>query len=112
MSPVFGVGINLAIQDAVATANILAEPLRRGENPDSILQKVQDRREFPARGTQRMQLVVHRGLSWVFRHKGPMSPPLLLRIATRIPGFQSWVARTVGIGLRPERIETPDVHRT
>jgi 2-polyprenyl-6-methoxyphenol hydroxylase-like FAD-dependent oxidoreductase len=112
MSPVFGVGINLAIQDAVATANILAAPLRNGENPDPFLQKVQERREFPAKGTQRLQLIVHRGLSWVFRHKGPMRPPLFLRIATRIPGFQSLVARIVGIGLRPERIETPDVHRS
>ncbi len=112
MSPVFGVGINLAIQDAVATANILATPLRSGENPDPFLEKVQQRREFPAKATQEMQLVVHRGLSWVFRHRGPMHPPLLLRIVTRIPGFQSRVARTVGIGLRPERIETPDVHRS
>ena len=112
MSPVFGVGINLAIQDAVATANILAEPLHSGENPDPFLHKIQDRREFPAKGIQQMQLVVHRGLSWVFHHQGPMRPPLFLRIATRIPGFQSFVARTVGIGLRPEHIETPDVHQT
>ncbi len=112
MSPVFGVGINLAIQDAVATANILAAPLRNGESPDPFLQKVQERREFPAKGTQRLQLVVHRGLSWVFRHKGPMRPPLFLRIVTRIPGFQSRVARAVGIGLRSERIETPDVHHS
>lgn len=112
MSPVFGVGINLAIQDAVATANILAAPLRSGENPDPFLRKVQERREFPARGTQALQLIVHRGLSWVFRHEGPMPAPLLLRIATHIPGFQSRVAHTVGIGLRPEQIETPDVHLT
>ena len=111
MSPVFGVGINLAIQDAVATANILAAPLRNGENPDPWLTMVQARRQFPAKGTQEMQLVVHRGLSWVFRHHGPMRPPLLLRIITRIPGFQARVAKTVGIGLRPEHIETPDVHR-
>lgn len=110
MSPVFGVGINLAIQDAVASANILAQPLRSGENPDAILPDVQKRREFPARATQRMQVIVHKGLSWVFRHHGAMKPPLLLRVMTRIPGMQTRVARTVGIGLRPEHIQTPDIH--
>jgi 2-polyprenyl-6-methoxyphenol hydroxylase-like FAD-dependent oxidoreductase len=112
MSPVFGVGINLAIQDAVAAANILAAPLSNGENPDPFLQKVQERREFPAEATQRMQLFVHRGLSWVFRQQGPMRPPLLLRIITRIPGFQSRVARTIGMGLRFEHIQTPNVHQS
>ena len=110
MSPVFGVGINLAVQDAVATANILAPPLRKGENPDPILQQVQQRREYPASGTQRMQVIVHKGLSWVFRQHGPMEPPLLIQLMTRIPGMQTRVARTVGMGLRPEHIQTPDVH--
>jgi 2-polyprenyl-6-methoxyphenol hydroxylase-like FAD-dependent oxidoreductase len=111
MSPVFGVGINLAIQDAVASANLLARPLRSGENPDPILPQVQKRREFPARGTQRMQVVVHAGLSWVFRHHGPMQPPPLMKLMTRLPGMQRRVARLVGIGLRPESIETPDIHQ-
>jgi 2-polyprenyl-6-methoxyphenol hydroxylase-like FAD-dependent oxidoreductase len=110
MSPVFGVGINLAIQDAVATANALAAPLRKGESPDGFLSQVQRRREFPAKGTQQMQVLVHKGLSWVFRHRGPMKAPLLLKLITRIPGFQARVARTVGIGLRPEHIQTDDIH--
>lgn len=110
MSPVFGVGINLAIQDAVATANLLARPMRQGESPDPLLKDVQKRREFPARGTQRMQVIVHHGLSWVFRQHGPMHPPLLMQWMTRIPGMQTRVAKLVGIGLRPERIETPDIH--
>lgn len=112
MSPVFGVGINLAIQDAVATANLLAVPLRQGENPDPLLKAVQERREFPARATQRMQVIVHSGLSWVFRQHGPMHPPVLIKIVTRIPGMQKRIAKTVGIGLRPEHIETPDIHAT
>jgi 2-polyprenyl-6-methoxyphenol hydroxylase-like FAD-dependent oxidoreductase len=110
MSPVFGVGINLAIQDAVATANLLASPLRKGEDPDLLLHEVQTRREFPAAGTQRMQVVVHALLLRVFRHNGPMKPPLLLRLVKRIPRMQTRVAKVVGIGLRPERIETPDIH--
>lgn len=110
MSPVFGVGINLAIQDAVATANLLAAPLRQGDNPDPLLKEVQKRREFPARGTQRMQVIVHSGLSWVFRQHGPMHPPVLLKVMTRVPGMQARIAKVVGMGLRPEQIETPDLH--
>lgn len=110
MSPVFGVGINLAVQDAVAAANLLALPLRNGEDPDLVLHQVQGRREFPAEGTQRMQVVVHALLSRVFRHHGPMKPPLLLRLVTRIPRMQTRVAKVVGMGLRPEHIETPDIH--
>jgi 2-polyprenyl-6-methoxyphenol hydroxylase-like FAD-dependent oxidoreductase len=110
MSPVFGVGINLAIQDAVASANILAAALRKRQSTDALLANVQRRRAFPTNGTQAMQVIVHKGLSWVFRHRGPMKPPLPLRLVTRIPGFQSRLARIVGIGLRPEHIHTPDVH--
>ena len=110
MSPVFGVGINLAIQDAVASANILAPPLSRGDDPDPILAEVQSRREFPVQGTQRMQVIVHKVLSRVFQQNGPMEPPLLLKLITGIPGMQSRMAQIVGIGLRPEHIETPDIH--
>jgi 2-polyprenyl-6-methoxyphenol hydroxylase-like FAD-dependent oxidoreductase len=110
MSPVFGVGINLAIQDAVAAANQLAVPLRNGENTDAILGRVQKRREFPTVGTQQMQVMVHRALRWVFRQRGPMKPPWLLREGVRIPGLQTFVARTVGMGLRPEHVRTEDIH--
>jgi 2-polyprenyl-6-methoxyphenol hydroxylase-like FAD-dependent oxidoreductase len=110
MSPVFGVGINLAVQDAVATANLLAQALRDGQDPDPLLHAVQKRREFPARGTQRLQVIVHHGLSWVFRQHGPMHPPVFMELMTRIPGMQKQIAKIVGIGLRPEHIETPEVH--
>jgi 2-polyprenyl-6-methoxyphenol hydroxylase-like FAD-dependent oxidoreductase len=111
MSPVFGVGINLAIQDAVATANALAGALGRKEETDALLVRVQRRRDFPTKGTQAMQVMVHKGLSWVFRQRGPMRAPTLMKVATRIPGFQGRVARTVGMGLRPEHIQTTDVHK-
>ncbi len=110
MSPVFGVGINLAIQDAVATANHLAATLRDGGNPDPLLAGIQAQRLPPARGTQAMQKLVHRGMQWVFRQHGPMKPPLLIRTVTKIPGMQGLVARIVGVGLRPEHIHTPDIH--
>jgi 2-polyprenyl-6-methoxyphenol hydroxylase-like FAD-dependent oxidoreductase len=104
MSPAFGVGINLAIQDAVAAANILAGALKRGEETDSLLARVQRRREFPTKVTQLLQVVAHKGMEYVFRQHGPMRPPLPLRIAVRIPGIQQAVARIIGIGVRPERI--------
>ena len=105
MSPAFGVGINLAIQDAVAAANILGLALSRGESVDPLLRQVQRRREFPTQATQFLQTLAHRGLEYVFRQSGPMRPPLPLRIAVRIPGFQHAMARVVGIGVRPERVD-------
>jgi 2-polyprenyl-6-methoxyphenol hydroxylase-like FAD-dependent oxidoreductase len=110
MSPVFGVGINLAIQDAVAAANYLAAPLAKRQSTDALLDKIRQRREFPTRGTQWMQMRVHHALKKIFRNPGPARPPLLLKIVTRIPGLQTFFARTVGIGLRPEHIQTADVH--
>ncbi len=110
MSPVFGVGINLAIQDAVATANLLAETLQEGRNPDPLLPAVQKRRAFPAIATQTMQRAVHNGLQWVFRQRGAMKPPLFIKVVAKIPGAQSFVARVVGIGVRPEHVRTPEIH--
>jgi 2-polyprenyl-6-methoxyphenol hydroxylase-like FAD-dependent oxidoreductase len=110
MSPVFGVGINLAIQDAVATANLLAETLREGRNPDPLLPAVQKRRAFPAIATQTMQRTVHNGLQWIFRQRGAMKPPLFIKIVTRIPGAQGFIARVVGVGIRPEHVQTPEIH--
>ncbi|MGC2298863.1 MAG: hypothetical protein WA476_08680, partial [Acidobacteriaceae bacterium] len=93
-----------------AAANILATALRNHGSTDALLANVQKRRAFPTNGTQAMQVIVHKGLSWVFRQRGPMKPPLPLRLVTRIPGFQARLARTVGIGLRPEHVHTPDLH--
>lgn len=112
MSPVFGVGINLAIQDAVATANHLAATLRNGGNPDPLLAGIQARRMFPARGTQALQKLVHRGMQGIFRRQGPMKPPMVLKTVTKIPGMQRFAARVVGVGLRPEHVHTPDIHST
>ena len=110
MSPVFGVGINLAIQDAVATANLLAGPLRAGQSTDALLARVQRRRTFPVRIIQGMQVTVHRGLKTIFRHSGPMRPPRMLRLAVRLPGLKRLLARVIGLGIRGERVRTPDVH--
>jgi 2-polyprenyl-6-methoxyphenol hydroxylase-like FAD-dependent oxidoreductase len=102
MSPVGGIGINIALQDAVAAANILADPLRTASLTDHHLQSVQDRRMKPVRRTQSVQAFAHRIANKALRHQGPMKPPLALRIVTSIPGFQRLTGRFVGIGLQPE----------
>ena len=111
MSPVGGVGINLAIQDAVAAANVLAGALRAGQNTDALLNRVQRRRTFPVRAIQRMQVTVHRGLATIFRHTGPMRAPRLLKVVVHLPGVKRLLARVVGMGVRREHVRTPDVHR-
>ncbi len=104
MSPAGGVGINLAVQDAVATANILGEPLRQGRVTESLLAAVQQRREFPTRVTQFIQVNAHKGLQTVFRHSGPMTAPWQLKAVTQVPGVQHLVARVIGVGVRPEHV--------
>ncbi|MGH9581320.1 MAG: FAD-dependent oxidoreductase [Bryobacteraceae bacterium] len=107
MSPAGGVGINLAIQDAVAAANILSGALRRGPVGEEALRRVQCRREFPVRVTQALQRRAHHLLaSSVFTCTGPMHAPWQLKLAVRIPGFQRVLARVVGVGLRPEHVTT------
>ena len=108
MSPVGGVGINLAIQDAVAAANILAAPLREGRVTFDHLRRVQQRREWPTRMTQRMQLFLQdRVINPVLREAGPLTPPLPLRLLARFPSLQRIPARLIGIGFRPEHVRTP-----
>lgn len=105
MSPVGGVGINLAIQDAVAAANLLAVPLREQRPTDSLLKRVQKRREFPTRVTQRLQRLVHALLRRAFRSSSKqMKAPLLLKLLLRIPGRQRLLGRLVGVGARPEHV--------
>jgi len=111
MSPAFGVGINLAIQDAVAAANLLTTALQRGADTDALLHRLQCRREFPTRATQLLQVLAHKGLEYIFRQHGPMHPPLPLRLAVRIPGLQRGIARMVGIGIRPEHVTPPQASR-
>jgi 2-polyprenyl-6-methoxyphenol hydroxylase-like FAD-dependent oxidoreductase len=106
MSPAGGVGINLAVQDAVAAANMLAKPLREGTVTEELLAQVQQRREFPVRITQRFQVAAHRGLeSFIFSDPGPFHAPWQLRLAVHIPGIQRLVARGIGMGVRPEHIQ-------
>jgi len=104
MSPAGGVGINLAIQDAVATANLLAEPLRQGRVTEARLAAVQQRREFPTRATQFLQVNAHKGFEMNFRNPGRVEAPWQLRAAVSIPGIQHVVAYVVGVGFRPEHI--------
>jgi 2-polyprenyl-6-methoxyphenol hydroxylase-like FAD-dependent oxidoreductase len=107
MSPVGGIGINIAIQDAVATANILSESLLDGAATPHDLARVQHYREKAVRNTQRFQLFAHRILSRALQSTGPVTPPLALRLATRIPGFPQLAGRFIGMGLQPQHIKTP-----
>ena len=108
MSPIGGVGINLAIQDAVAAANILAPRLLQGAATEGDLQAVQRRREFPTRATQRLQLFVqNRVIGRVLQSTGKPSPPLLLRLLGHWPLLRRIPARLIGIGFRPEHVKLP-----
>ena len=112
MSPVGGVGINLAIQDAVAAANILAEKLASGSFSVRDLEQVQRRREFPTRATQRLQVLVqNRVIRRVLSSSKPLTLPLGLRLLQRWPILRRIPARVVGMGFRPEHVRTPDASR-
>lgn len=114
MSPIGGVGINLAIQDAVATANVLVRALRRsGPVDDAALAAVQRRRMFPTVMTQGLQVLLQRvAVTNVLRmHAAPKRAPLPLRIVTSIPGFRRIPAYLVGIGFRPEHVNIADYGR-
>ena len=109
MSPVGGVGINLAIQDAVAAANILVEPLLRGTVTIEQLSKVQARREWPTRMTQRVQgFVQNRVIERVIAGNAPPKPPLVFRLLGRWPFLRRFPAMVIGIGFRPEHVRTPE----
>src|SRR3954451_5218581 len=110
MSPVGGVGINLAVQDAVAAANILAGPLGSGQNVDRLLEKVQERRLFPTRVIQSAQKMVHdRVLTpLVIRRAVLQKVPLPLRLFELFPVLRRIPARLVGLGVRREHIRSPD----
>jgi 2-polyprenyl-6-methoxyphenol hydroxylase-like FAD-dependent oxidoreductase len=108
MSPVGGVGINLAIQDAVAAANLLAGPLREGAPNLAALRRVQARRDWPARMTQRLQLALQRRIiAGALDARMPLRPPLALRLFDALPWLQWLPARLIGIGIRPEHVEGP-----
>jgi 2-polyprenyl-6-methoxyphenol hydroxylase-like FAD-dependent oxidoreductase len=108
MSPVGGVGINLAIQDAVAAANHLAAPLAAGTVSDDDLAAVQRRRMFPTRMTQRLQVFAQNNvLSRVLASTGTLTPPWPVRLLGRCPMLQRIPARLVGLGIRPEHVLVP-----
>jgi len=105
MSPVGGVGINLAIQDAVAAANLLAEALRTKQLTIDHLRDVQRRRELPTRITQRFQVAIqNRIISRVLKRGGILKPPLFIRMLARFPVLRRIPARLVGMGIRPEHV--------
>jgi 2-polyprenyl-6-methoxyphenol hydroxylase-like FAD-dependent oxidoreductase len=110
MSPVGGVGINLAIQDAVATSNLLAAPLREDRLRVEDLRRVQQRRAWPTRTTQRLQLFLqNRVITRVLHGGGSLAPPLFIRLLARFPFLRGILARIIGIGFRPEHVNTPNV---
>lgn len=113
MSPVGGVGINLAIQDAVATANLLAARLRAGTLRAADLQAVQKRRQWPARVTQRVQVAVQDEVlsPLLARGEAPAQPPFAVRLLQRLPLLRRLPARMVGMGVRPERVAAALVRR-
>jgi 2-polyprenyl-6-methoxyphenol hydroxylase-like FAD-dependent oxidoreductase len=113
MSPVGGVGINLAIQDAVAAANLLAAPLRENRVTDKDLHGVQQRRAWPTKTTQGLQLLLQKRVIGRIVHgkdgNDPVSPPFFIRLLARFP-FLGWIpARLIGMGFRPEHVHTTDV---
>jgi 2-polyprenyl-6-methoxyphenol hydroxylase-like FAD-dependent oxidoreductase len=109
MSPVGGVGINLAIQDAVAAANILALPLREGPASVDLLRKVQRRREWPTEMMQAVQLFVQRRIiSNVLTMTAQPRPPFAVKLLNRHPLLRRLPARLIGLGFRPEHVQTPE----
>lgn len=109
MSPVGGVGINLAIQDAVCGANILGRKVLENRLTDADLQAVQHRREFPTRATQKLQVVIQtRILSRVLKSSKPFGVPWPIKLMQVLPILRRIPARVIGIGSRPEHIHTPE----
>jgi 2-polyprenyl-6-methoxyphenol hydroxylase-like FAD-dependent oxidoreductase len=108
MSPIGGVGINLAIQDAVAAANVLAQPLLDGRLSIRHLQAVQRRRTFPTRVTQLIQVTIQdRVLDRVLAEDKPVIAPWPLRLFNRWPWLRRIPPRVIGVGIRPEHVHSP-----
>jgi 2-polyprenyl-6-methoxyphenol hydroxylase-like FAD-dependent oxidoreductase len=110
MSPAGGVGINLAIQDAIAAANILAAPLKNHAATEDDLRRVQKRRELPTKLTQGMQIPMQK---LIFKHvierSGTLPVPLFVKLLIRFPFLRRIPARVIGMGFRPEHIHTPEI---
>jgi len=111
MSPVGGVGINLAIQDAVAAANVLAPKFAANNLSESDLEGLQKRREFPTRATQGLQIAVqNKVIRRVLGSSAPLQLPFILRLVRMFPFLRRIPARVIGVGFRPEHIRTTDAH--
>jgi 2-polyprenyl-6-methoxyphenol hydroxylase-like FAD-dependent oxidoreductase len=110
MSPIGGVGINLAIQDAIAAANVLAVPLRAGQVTERHLHRVQRRREWPTHMTQWGQVFIqNRVITRVLSSVDKLTLPFPLRMLARFPFLRRIPARLIGIGFRPEHVKSPAV---
>jgi 2-polyprenyl-6-methoxyphenol hydroxylase-like FAD-dependent oxidoreductase len=108
MSPIGGIGINLAIQDAVAAANILAPSFARGTPSLDDLKRVQRRREFPTRMTQNFQMAIQNNvMTRMLATKENPKPPLPVRLLNRFPRLRGLPARFIGLGIRPEHVQSP-----
>jgi len=109
MSPIGGVGVNMAVQDAVAAANRLASPLREGKVTDEDLAAVQERRTLPVKFTQWMQLTIQRRIiSRVLASHERPKPPAIFKLFNVVPVLQRLPARLLGIGIRREHVRTPE----
>jgi len=109
MSPIGGIGINLAIQDAVAAANVLAGPLARGEDVDPLLHKVEERRLFPTRTIQAAQKLAQDNIIGRLLQSGEpiRRAPLVIRLLDRFPVLRRIPGRFIGLGVRRERVRSP-----
>ena len=108
MSPIGGIGINLAIQDAVAAANVLAGPMAHGADSDPLLHRVQARRELPTRIIQAGQRAAqNRIIGAVLGGQGPLRAPWPVRMLNRFPLLRRIPGRMIGLGFRRERVSSP-----
>jgi 2-polyprenyl-6-methoxyphenol hydroxylase-like FAD-dependent oxidoreductase len=107
MSPIGGVGVNIAVQDAVAAANILANPLKEGRLKDADLEAVQARRMWPVRATQAIQVFLqNRMIAPTLAGSRPLRPPLAARLLNAVPYLRRIPARVLGLGVQPEHVKT------
>ncbi len=107
MSPIGGIGINLAIQDAVAAANALAGPMARGENVDRLLDRVRQRRLFPTRVIQSGQKAAQDNIIGAVLGGGRIAVPRAIKLLDRLPLLRRIPGRIIGLGVRRERVRSP-----
>jgi 2-polyprenyl-6-methoxyphenol hydroxylase-like FAD-dependent oxidoreductase len=107
MSPIGGIGINLAVQDAVAAANALAAPIARGEAADPLLHKVQDRRMWPTRLIQAGQKAAQDRIVGAVLSGRPIKAPWIVKLLDRVPVLRRIPGRIIGLGFRRERVRSP-----